>query len=234
MPVAIPLAVATVAGAGISAVAQSSAAKKASKAQVRASEQASQVQKETSDAAIEEQRRQFDAVQKLLAPFAQSGQGALDYQQKLLGLQGNQAQQGIIDQIKNSSQFNELNRQGQNAILQNASATGGLRGGNVQAALSQFSPQLLQSLIDKQYANLGGLTSLGQNAAALTGNAGMQTGQSISNIYSQLGANQAANYNQAGAAQAGNYLAQGNAVNSFVNNAVGAYGLYGALKYGKF
>jgi hypothetical protein len=58
-------------------------------------------------------------------------------------------------------------------------ATGGLRGGNVQAALGQFQPQLLAQLIDQQYSRLGGLTSIGQNAAAGVGNAGMSTGNSI-------------------------------------------------------
>lgn len=231
MPVAIPLAVATVGVGAASAISQSSAAKSASKAQQNAANQASAAQKESTQASIDEQRRQFDAVQKLLAPYSQAGQSSLDAQQKLLGLQGNGAQQSAIDQIKNSSQFNELNRQGQNAILQNASATGGLRGGNVQGALAQFSPQLLQSLIENQYGKLGGITSLGQNAAALTGNAGMQTGQSIGSAYNQLGSNLAANYSQAGAARAGNYLAQGNAISNFGNSALGGLGTYAALKY---
>ena len=55
-------------------------------------------------------------------------------------------------------------QQGQDAILQNASAIGGLRGGNTQAALAQFRPALLSQLIAEQYNRLGGLSSLGQNA----------------------------------------------------------------------
>ncbi|WP_449405980.1 hypothetical protein [Massilia phosphatilytica] len=35
--------------------------------------------------------------------------------------------------------FQALQQQGNDAILANASATGGLRGGNVQGALGQFS-----------------------------------------------------------------------------------------------
>jgi hypothetical protein len=90
--------------------------------------------------------------------------------------------------------------QGENAILQNASATGGLRGGNVQAALAKFRPQLLNQLIQQRFQNLGGITSIGQNAAAGTGNAGMNSANQITNLLQQQGA-----------AQAGAALASGNA-----------------------
>ena len=171
-----------------------------SSSQQSAASTAANAQTQASNNSIAEQQRQFDALQKLLAPYVGAGAGSLIAQQNLLGLNGNDQQQQAINSIKNSSQFNELNAQGQNAILQNASATGGLRGGNVQGALAQFSPQLLNQMINDQYTKLGGMTSLGQNAAAMQGNAGMQ---SANNISAQLG--------QIGAAQAGNALAAGNA-----------------------
>lgn len=174
--------------------------------QKKAAQGAANSQIETNHEAIAEQQRQFDALQALLKPYVSAGLPALTGQQNLLGLNGNEAQQAAIDQIKNGSQFGELLKQGENSILQNASATGGLRGGNTQAALAQFSPQLLQSLIDKQFTNLGGLTSLGQNAAAMQGNAGMQTARTVSD---QL--------NQIGAANAGEALAVGKANSQFVN-----------------
>jgi hypothetical protein len=71
--------------------------------------------------------------------------------------------------------------------LQNAAATGGLRGGNVQGALAQFRPQVLSSLIEQQYNRLGGLATAGQNAAVGVGNAGMQTGQNVSNLLAEQG-----------------------------------------------
>lgn len=165
-----------------------------------AANRAADAQTQAAMMATEEQRRQFDAIKELLSPYVNAGTSALAAQQNILGLNGNEAQQNAINAIKGSSQFNELNAQGQNAILQNASATGGLRGGNVQGALAQFSPQLLNSLIQQQFTNLGGIASLGQNAAAGTGNAGMQTANAISN-----------NLNQAGAAAAGSALAAGRA-----------------------
>jgi hypothetical protein len=156
--------------------------------QADAIQQGAATQAASTQAGIDEQRRQFDALQQALAPYANAGTGALTAQQNLLGLNGAGAQQTAIGGIQSSPQFQALQQQGTNAILANASATGGLRGGNTQAALAQFSPQLLSQLIQQQYSNLGGLTSVGQNAAAGVGNAGMQTGSNIANLLQQQGA----------------------------------------------
>ncbi|MGD8785782.1 MAG: hypothetical protein PVJ60_00025 [Phycisphaerales bacterium] len=84
------------------------------------------------------------------------------------GMTGEQAQATAIDRIANSPILQELTRQGEEAILQNASATGGLRGGNVQGVLARYRPQMLQQEIDKQYARLGGLSGMGQSAISQT------------------------------------------------------------------
>jgi len=100
---------------------------------------------------------------------------------------GIQAQQQAIAQLEQSPTFQALARQGEQGILQNASATGGLRGGNVQGALAQFRPAMLNQQIQQQIANFAGLASLGQNAASGTGNAGISTGANISNLLSDTG-----------------------------------------------
>lgn len=171
--------------------------------QADAAGDAAQLQADAAAGGVAEQRRQFDALQQLLAPYAQAGQGALSAQQGLIGLAGPAAQQQAIAALQGGPQFQAMQQQGHNAILQNASATGGLRGGNVQSALAQFSPRLLASLIEQQYARLGGITSIGQNAAAMTGNAGMQSGNSIAALLQQQGAAQAGGALAAGAGQAG-------------------------------
>ncbi|SSR14995.1 Uncharacterised protein [Acinetobacter nosocomialis] len=216
MPVAAVAAATVVAGVY--------SANKAASAQKKAANQASQAQTESSQAAIDEQRRQFDAIQELMKPYVNAGTGALSSQQDLLGLNGADKQQAAINSINNSPAMQTYLQQGENAILQNASATGGLRGGNTQAALSQFRPQLLNQLINQQYQNLGGLTSIGQNAAAGVGNAGMQSASNIGNLMQQIGA-----------AQAGNAMAQGQASASQwagIGNMIGQLG--GAYVGGKF
>jgi hypothetical protein len=159
-----------------------------SNAQKKAGQAAADAQTQAADAGIAEQQRQFNAIQKLLQPYVTGGQSAFTGQQNLIGLGGAQAQKAAINSLQQSPQFTSLVQTGENAILQNASATGGLRGGNTQAALAQFRPQLLSQLIDQQYARLGGLSSLGQNAAAGVGNAGMTTGSNIGNLMQQRGA----------------------------------------------
>jgi hypothetical protein len=172
--------------------------------------QASQVQQQSAQAGIDEQRRQFDAIQKLLQPYTEAGAGALTQQQALLGMGTPGAQQQAITALQGSPQFQALQQQGENAILQNASATGGLRGGNVQGSLAQFRPALLSSLIDQQYSRLGGLTSIGQNAAAGVGNAGMSTGANVANLLGKQGA-----------AQAGGILGQQSAITKGIGEAFG-------------
>lgn len=170
---------------------------------------------------IAEQQRQFDAMQKLLSPYVTAGNAAMSRQQDLLGVNGTDAQQKAIEAIQSSPAFTSQLKLGENSILANGSATGNLRGGNVQAALAQFSPTLLAQSINDQYSRLGGMTSLGQNAAAGVGNAGMQTGNNVSSLMQQIGA-----------AQAGGALAQGRSATGVVNGLANGFGMYGALMNG--
>lgn len=156
--------------------------------QAKAAERAGETQAAAAQAGIEEQRRQFDALQRLQQPFVQAGTGALGAQQSLIGLSGQPAQREAIEALSASPEFQALLQQGENAMLQNASATGGLRGGNLQGALAQFRPAMLSQLIAQQYERLGGLTGIGQASAAGVGAAGQQTGANIANLLAQQGA----------------------------------------------
>lgn len=130
---------------------------------------------------------------------------------------GADAQQQAISALEQSPMFQGLARQGEQGILQNASATGGLRGGNVQGALAQFRPALLNQQIQQQLANFQGIASLGQNAAVGTGNQAVQTGQQIGNLQQNTG--QALG---AGSIASGN--AWGGALGSIGNIAGGLFG----------
>lgn len=98
-----------------------------------------------------------------------------------------EAQRLAIERVKGGAQFEELAKQGEYGIMANAAATGGLRGGDTQAALAQFRPQMLQALITQQLQNLGGITSVGGNAAGAIANAAVGTGTNIGNAYSSTG-----------------------------------------------
>lgn len=186
----------------------------------RGASQAAGAQRAAAEAGIAEQRRQFDALRQLLQPYTEAGLPALQQQQALLGLSGAEAQQAAINAIQNQPGFQAMIQQGENAMLQNASATGGLRGGNLQGAMAQFRPQMLAQAIQDQYSRLGGMTSLGQQSAAGVGTAGMQTGRGIADLLGQMGA-----------AQAGGYLGQAAGRNQMFGGLMqGAGALYGMPK----
>lgn len=168
------------AGSALSARSQSKAAKSAANAETAAA-----------NAGIAENQRQFDLVQKLLQPYVQGGTNAFGAQQNLLGLNGNASQQSAIDAIQNSPLFQSQLQQGNNAILQQAAATGGLRGGNVQAAIGQFAPNLLNQAVQNQFANLGSLSSYGLGAATGTGNAAQSMASQNSALFGNIGQAQA-------------------------------------------
>lgn len=197
---------------------------------------AAKIQAASAQAAIDEQKRQFDAMQELMKPWVDqgttamagldqyqaAGSDALARQRALMGLDGNDAQRSAIEGIANSAEMAGLYTQGENALQQQGAATGGLRGGNTQAALAQFRPAMLSGLINQQYSKLGGLIDMGQgitmNRAALgqassagVGAAGMQSASSISNLLMQQGNAAAGGISGAANAQAGGILGAGNA-----------------------
>ena len=198
------MAAAVVGSSLIGGLTQSSAASSAAGAQTASNTQS-----------IAAQQAMFNQVQSNLQPYMQAGTGALSQQQNLLGLGGAQAQTDAINALSNSQQMQSLLTQGENAMRQNAAATGGLRGGNFQAALAQFRPQLLNQLISSQFTNLGGLTSLGQSAAAGVGNAGMQSASNIGNLLSA-----------SGQAQAAGIMGSANAFSNSLQSAVGGLAGY--------
>jgi hypothetical protein len=189
-------------GGALSSSAQKSAAKTAAGAQTQANDQA-----------IAEQRRQFDAIQALFKPYVEAGGGALSRQLDLTGAGGPEAQQRAIQSIEMGPEFASMTRQGEEAILQNAAATGGLRGGNVQASLAKFRPEVLSSLINQQYQRLGGLTQMGQASAGGQAAGGQAMAANIGNLYGQRGD-----------AIAGNALAQGQANANMWGNIAGSVG----------
>ena len=184
--------------------------------QADAAGEAAGIQAGASQAGIEEQRRQFNELQKLMKPYvdigkpamagyaayAGAGPKAFEQQQALTGLLGPERQKEAIAQIEQGGGFQASVQAGEEALLQRASATGGLRGGNIQAALSQFRPQMLQAEIERQYGRLGGfsdigretqanLLKIGQASAAGVGAQGVETGTNVANLLAQQGQAQA-------------------------------------------
>ena len=180
--------------------------------QADAAKSAAGTQAGAAQAGISEQRSALDKLQALLKPYvdvggpgiaglkpyAEAGAPAFEQQQALIGLRGPDAERAAIERISGGARFQEMAQQGEEALLSRASATGGLRGGNIQGALAQYRPALLSSLIEQQYGKLGGLADIGretqtnlakigQASAAGVGAQGVTTGTNVANLLGQQG-----------------------------------------------
>lgn len=151
---------------------------------------------------------------------------ALQVSSPYAGMTGAEAQQAAISKISESPLLQELTRQGEQAILQQSAATGGLRGGNIQGALAQFRPRMLQDEIDKQYSRMAQLSGLGQQSilgSPTTASQAYPTGTGVDTSIAQL-------YSQLGQSNAANALAQGQATGQMWSNIGQAVG-YGFGNY---
>lgn len=119
-------------------------------------------------------------MEETLDPYTDAGAGAVGSMEDLLGMNGPEAQAAAYEAIESSPGFLAQVQQGENAMLQNASATGGLRGGNTQGALAQLRPMMLSQAIGQQMGGLGGLAGMGSNAAG-------QMAGGLADLYGQQG-----------------------------------------------
>lgn len=100
--------------------------------------------------AIAEQQAARLSNEQRQQPFVNAGTSALAQQMSLIGLNGAAGQQGAIDALLASPEYSTAVRQSEQAILANASATGGLRGGNVQNSLATNRQDLFSNLLSQR------------------------------------------------------------------------------------
>ena len=206
--------------------------------QSQAAKEASQIQAGASEAGIAEQRRQFDIAQNILEPYVQAGQQgiggltpfqtlgaeALAQQRAIAGLAGPEAQAAAIESIQSSPAFQSQIEEGERALLQRASATGGLRGGNLQAALAQFRPQMLSQAIGQQYERFGGLAGTGLGVSQRLAELGQASAARQAAQAGTLGGNVATLLGEQGAARAGGVMGQAGAYGNLLNLPLQMYG----------
>jgi hypothetical protein len=142
---------------------------------------------EAAGASLQAQREQLAYLQQINALPQQYREGALKRLAGVAGLEGGEgSQQQLIEQAQQSPLYGALmggQQAGEEAIMRQASATGGLRSGNVQANLADYSTQLQnQALLQSYQQQLGGLQRL----------AGLPTGeQQIGQTMADIGQTQA-------------------------------------------
>lgn len=174
-----------------------------------AARSAGDVQAKAAEAGVAEQRRQFDITQGNLDPFLQAGTGALQTQQALLGQLGPEAAAAAQAQFLAAPGQQFAEERAQKNLLQNASAIGGLRGGNVRSALVEQGAGFAAQQFGDFQNRLAALSGSGQTTATSLGQLGSQSATNISGLLQAGGQAQASGIlgaQQANADLAGNVL----------------------------
>lgn len=220
LPVAVLGAGALGIGGGIaSSIISSNAAGKAADAQTQAANTAANTQLGI-----------FNQTQSNLAPYNQMGQSALSQLASLFGLgpggSGGPSQQSAgaaTSALTNYPGYQFGLGQGQQALDRSAASRGLLLSGAQLKDSQQFGQQYgLQQAWNPYVSQLNNFASLGENAAATTGNIGANTGASVAN--SQLAAGQATASGIVGSSNAIN-SGIGSGINSGLNSGLLAYAL---------
>lgn len=164
---------------------------------------------------------QFGQTAANFNPFITGGQKAFGAEQDLLGLNGNAASGSAIDALKASPLYQSLFTTGRDSVLAAGSATGGLRGGNINGALYNNASQTLAQVIQNRLQNLGGLSSQGLGAAGTLGGLGAQNAVSLADLLVGSG--------KANAGAIGNQQAADNATQNGLNGLFGGKGVQDQL-----
>lgn len=163
--------------------------------------------------ALAQEQQQRDITRADFSPWRTEGGAALTGQGDLLGLHGADPQAAAIAQLQGSPLYQTLFRNGLEANLQNASATGGIRGGNEVRSLADFGRDTLAQTIQQQLGNLGSVSGQGLTAAGM----GAQSGDALTQAIAQILGNQ-------GQVAAGGILTRGGINQANWNNLGSAFG----------
>lgn len=162
------------------------------------------------------QREQFDYIKSIMAPYQEAGTSVLPALQAFV----NQPQEKFnfdYQSYFNSPEYAALAGQQNEQALRMGAATGGIRGGDTQAALAAIAPQLAQQARANaqnefslnqgarlnQYNMLQGIAGLGTGAASQVGNAAQNFGAAAGANALRIGQAGANRYAQRGEAQSG-------------------------------
>lgn len=135
----------------------------------KAADYAGKTINDAAQAGIAETARQFDQTRTDFAPYRELGANAVGAFGNLSGLNGDEAQSAALATLRSSPFYQSLYRAGEEATLANASATGGLRGGNTQASLFNLGEDVFAAAIDRELGMLSGGIGVGQDAVGATG-----------------------------------------------------------------
>ena len=134
---------------------------------------------------LEQAAASAETASGFMQPFQQAGETALQLQLALSGALGPEEFQKAYQE---SPQIQFLREQGEQGVMRNAAAMGGLGGGNVQKELSRFNQGLASQGLQQQIQNMSGLASQGQQASGTLAN--IATGLGSQQLQTQVGLGQ--------------------------------------------
>lgn len=199
---------------------------------------AANTQAQSARDSMDSNERMFNQMQEKLNPYTQLGEDSIGDLQALLN-GGKLSKQFSFNgtDLQNTPGYQFTLQQGLRGVDNAAAAKGlGLSGAQLKG-ISDYSTGLANTTYNDQYANalnafntnygvssdqynrLAGLVSLGQNAAAGVGNAGLQTAANNANLLTS-----------AGNAQAAGAIGQANAYSSGLNSVAQGGLLYSLMK----
>lgn len=192
--------------------------------QAKASKKAAQLEYEAATKGIAESARQFDVTRTDFAPFQRFGEAGLENFSDLIGFNGADAQSAQITALRDSPLYQSLYRNGEEAVLANASATGELRGGDTKASLYRLGEDTLSSLIERQLANYGGAIGVGSGAAGAVGTFGANAVAAQNALRQQGAASQGTDALFRGGMAGQNWANAGTAIDDLLKKAIGGFG----------
>jgi len=182
-----------------------------------AAKEAAQIQAAAANRSADLQYQMYQEAVARSKPWLKAGTSAVNEYAGLLNLPGYQAVDRT-DYLRSTPGYQFQMDQGVNALDRSAASRGMLLSGPQAKAVTKYGQGLADSTYNSLMDRIAGISSQGQNAAALSGNQGITTGQNMGNAY-MTGANAQAQglYNA--------YNARESAYGNSMNNLMGGLGM---------
>jgi hypothetical protein len=159
-------------------------------------------------------------------PYTTAGNGAVTELGNFVN--GGLSADELAAKIKENPLYASLYDNGAEALLQNASATGGLRGGNTQRGLADFGADTMAKVYQQIISSLSGVANLGLGAQGAVTQTGANVTDNVTNLMGQIGQTQAGNFITKGGINAANFNTFGAAADQAAKAALPGAGKLGA------
>ncbi len=125
-------------------------------------------------------------------PYTTAGASAVDQLNQFTN--GGMSADALSARVMADPLYGAVYNNGEEALLQNAAATGGLRGGNTQRGLADFGADTMAKVYQQIFANLGNVANLGLGAQGAVTGVGQNTANGVTSLLGQQGQTRAQDY----------------------------------------